>query len=100
MFRRKKNITCETKDEIICFNENKISPVGSSERLKELKLSENVRKSLSPISKQLNPRESLSPKGARVQKSGSFEKLSGILGPEVIADIKKLSTVEDLPEIN
>ncbi len=89
MFRRKRNIKCETKDEIICFVDNK-SP---TERLKESKNPKD-----SPSGK--NPRESLSPNGARAQRSGSFEKLSGILGPEVIADIKKLSMAEELPEIN
>jgi hypothetical protein len=109
MFRRKKNIKCETKDEIICFTDK--SPTGTpTERLKES--SKNPRDS--PSGKNFrelsdrrlveslgrNPRESLSPNGARAQRSGSFEKLSGLLGPEVIADIKKLSMAEELPEIN
>ena len=40
-----------------------------------------------------------SPSGARTQRAGSFMKLSGILGPEVLDDIQNLRD-DNLPEIN
>jgi hypothetical protein len=122
MFRRKRKLTCTTNDEIVSFNVKlpNSSPQGSP-IINNSSVSPNSQKKSfnlpnsplnSPIigsrvsrlshASQLSQFSQLSPNGARSQRSGSFEKLSGLLGPEAIEEIKKLSKEfpNEYPEIN